>query len=165
MKKVLLLLCMVSLFVGCADEADPEAPIELTKAELLASEESKVWFLFAITPDDDSCPGEEVFLVDNTWTFLADGTFEFDHGTVTEVPDCDDCCGDAINLTGAWEISEDGTEFNMYILYATGDPDNVFPDDENEFFNGTIVSLEENKMIFSQMDEGVEYTIEFRPVE
>lgn len=163
MKKVLILLCIASLFVACADEEIPEEPVELTKAEMLASEESKVWLLFAITPEEDPCAEEEEYMSDNTWTFFADGTFKFDHGTVTESEICQS--SDFINLTGSWEISEDGTEFASYLLSATDNPEDVYPEGEVEYIIGTIVLLEENKFLLSTVFEEITYTYEFRLVE
>jgi hypothetical protein len=159
MKKAILLLFMVSLFIGCADEADPVEPIELTKGELLAGEESKIWVLFATTPEEEDCPEGAAHESDNTWTFFADGTFEFDHGTVTEDPVCQS--SDTKNLTGVWEISEDDMHLEMTISFATDFPEMIFTEDENGYLNSTIVQLDENKLILSEEYEGEISTYEF----
>jgi hypothetical protein len=157
MKNAIFLTVSILVLVSCSKDEDAKP----TNLELLAGTESKEWYLYATSPESETCPTSSVSIVDNTYTFSSDGTFFYDHGTVTEVPGCDNCCGDLVNITGTWEFTNDETNMKIMALYKTGDPDFVL---DIELINGQIDLLESGKLqlSYTNPNTGLEETLEFR---
>jgi len=132
---------------------------------LLSSVNSKSWYLYTSLPEStvSSCKSSSKISLDNTYTFYANGTFEFDHGTVIEDPSCQDegCCSDFINLSGTWKFTNDQTGIVITALNERGYPDHKV---NIELYNGTISELTESSFKISQVDPETKvlHTIEFR---
>ncbi len=138
---------------------------EAEKKELLASTTKKTWQLVATTPESElySCQPLGSVLYDNSWIFHQDGAFEFDHGSVTEDPDCMDagCCTDLINLVGTWQLIENGTKIVLIATHKKGDRSFEI---NQELLKANIDLLNETTFKFSQVDEstGEKKSFEFR---
>jgi hypothetical protein len=102
-------------------------------------------------------------LYDNTWTFFADGSFEFDHGAITQDPDCmeEGCCTDLVNIIGNWSLTENGTMIKVMFLHEKDNPSNTL---NEEFFSAEIDKLDENTLQISLTDKipGEKQSYEFR---
>lgn len=138
---------------------------ESENRSLLTAGSQKIWQLIKSTPQSgfDSCQPMGSVMADNTWTFYTDGAFEFDHGTVTEDPECmyEGCCCDLVNITGTWEFTNDGIGIRIVMLHEKGNPANAF---NEEWYNAQIDFLDESRFQFTEVDAGTgeEYTFEFR---
>ncbi|HEY8937838.1 MAG TPA: hypothetical protein VIM65_21585 [Cyclobacteriaceae bacterium] len=132
---------------------------------LLASASSKSWYIYSTTPETDhpTCLSTHAISIDNTYTFYANGTFEFDHGTVTESPGCtsDECCSDLVNFTGTWKFTNNQNSIVITGLAEKGNPANKF---NLELYNGAISQLDDAVLKFTQRDPetNILHTIEFR---
>jgi hypothetical protein len=95
-----------------------------SRRDLVSGTFNKAWFLFAITPESQTatCKSSSAISRDNTYTFFADGRFAFDHGTITEDPNCtqENCCGDFVNLEGMWEFTNNETGLRVTVLREAG---------------------------------------------
>jgi hypothetical protein len=138
---------------------------ETDKLLTLTSMERKSWSLSSITPINPSnCPTASRSFEDNSYTFFVDGIFEFDHGSITQDPNCnsDDCCGDMPNLIGKWEFLNNETQLRVTALR----PKDVTGDEFEPIvlFYGRIDQLDEDVLKISQVNlkNNVRYTYEFR---
>ncbi|GEM_PF-2815221 len=155
MKKALVFFCVVGLLAGCSN--DDEGNESISNLELLAGKVSKVWNVTSETPVDEECPVDSPRNLDNSWTFFNDGSFLYDHGTVTED---ESECGDLVNLTGTWEFTSNETKLKVIALYETGNPANEFDD---VLFEVDLVELTENQFKLSEIDQDtqIKYVITF----
>lgn len=102
MKKSIVLIFALALFFSC--DKEKEEPV-ISKTDLLTGGSQKTWYMHSASPADELCSSQS----DNTYIFFADGSFEYDHGTVTMGTDNDSECGDLVNLEGTWEFKENET--------------------------------------------------------
>jgi hypothetical protein len=127
---------------------------EAENRNFLASDTKKDWQLVRSTPEPElnSCKPLGSVLYDNTWTFFADGSFEFDHGAITQDPDCmeEGCCTDLVNIIGSWSFTENGTMIKVMFLHEKDNPSNTL---NEEFFSAEIDILDENTLQISLTDK------------
>jgi hypothetical protein len=124
-----------------------------SKTDLLTSGTQKSWNVSAMTPDE-RCSSSS----DDTWTFFADGTFEFSHGTVTE--DKPNNCSDFVNLTGTWTLTNSESTLTVVGSKEKGDAANNF---SVTMLKGTISVLDEEKLVVvTTISPAEQYTIEFK---
>ena len=151
MTKKILIISLILFLSACDKDKDNETPIP-SKTELLTAGSQKDWYIFSSTPESP-CPSS----VDDTWTFFADGQFEFDHGTVTE--DEGEECGDFVNLEGTWEFSSDEKNITIVALRAKGSTEDF--DTPVTIGSGVITELTEGRMVVTSPDGEESY--ELRP--
>ena len=131
----------------------------------LAGQDSKQWSLYASTPDGaiGSCHTSHPVAQDNIYIFHVDGTFQFDHGTITEDPNCKDenCCSDLVNITGKWKFLNNKKRLR---ITAVQDKDSANNKLNIVLFDANIDQLDENVLKISQTDKTTNtlYTFEFR---
>lgn len=144
----LMILTLISIFA--CDRGTTPAP---TKTDFLTSGSQKSWYPFSSTPDD-ACGS----ISDDTWTFFANGTFTYDHGTITE--DVNNNCGDLINLEGSWEFSNNETTLTVTGLREAGaSTDNL----SLTLMQGDVTLLDNDRLVVSTTGpNSVQYIIEFR---
>lgn len=135
-----------------------------SKTEMLAGNKQKNWYIVGKTPDGiKACSLSSPHYQDNTWAFFADGSFEYNHGQLTEDPDClgKDCCSDLVNLVGKWEFTNNEKGLRITSLYEQGKSANTF---SVVLFDAVINQFEEGKLLLSQVDveSGQKYQFEFR---
>ena len=136
MKKNLLILTLLLTILSCEkDEREITPP---SKTELLTNGNQKSWFVFSSSPDD-ACSSS----ADDSWTFFSDGTFEYDHGDVTEG---DDGCGDLINFEGSWTFTNEESDITIVALRATGSTDNMDP---LTVVDGSLTVLTEDRLVIT----------------
>ena len=150
MKKTILILSIMFAIIACDKDEKEQAPTP-SKKELLTGGTHKDWYVYSINPDDRCASG-----VDDTWTFFADGSFAFDHGTITE--DEQGECGDLINFEGTWEFSADETEVTVIARRAAGASEDM--DESITILNGTITTLTADKLVVTFPDNSA--SIELR---
>ena len=132
---------------------------------LLANATNKDCYLYSSTPESstETCRSDHAIASDNTYIFYADGTFKFDHGTITEDEACtnEDCCNDLVNITGKWKFTNNQKKIRITALHETGNESNALT---MVLFNATIDQLDENVLKISQTDSetNIVYTYEFR---
>jgi hypothetical protein len=143
------MLLLVLVTISC--DKDNEKP---SKVKLLTNGSTKSWNITNETPPDDDadCRPDSEFLVDNSWNFSADGSFTFDHGTVTEGTSC----SDLINLTGNWSFEDGGSKLHITLDHATDNPQLVFNDET--FFSLDIKSLTATKLIVTEIGTEITFT-------
>lgn len=162
MKNVILFLCCLIFLVAC--DKDKEALLEEilpSNTGLLAGTQSKTWYMHSQTPEDEDCPLTMAIHSDNTWTFFADGSFEYSNGTIKEEPGCPECCGDLVNIIGTWEFTDEDEGIEIITLGEKDNPENTF---EFKLMWGDFDVLEESKFILRgyEPEEEIEYVTEFR---
>ena len=147
MKKMNLLVVMISLMMACS--SDDEKGAEISNTFLLAGDGSKEWYLAETSGDEsgelEACKVGGAMQSDNTYTFKTDGTILFDHGTITTVESEGDVngCSDLKNYVGEWSFVENETKLSWEILHEQGKPEvdfNLEPDVM------TIVKLTEDEL-------------------
>jgi hypothetical protein len=135
------------------------------RTALLTGTGTKSWYLYARIPEkaNATCKSKHAISSDNTYTFHANGTFEYDHGAVTEDDACegDDCCSDIVNLTGTWKFTRTGKGLRIIALHEKDNPAN---DLGVILFDATLEQLDANVLKISQADpnSNTRYTFEFR---
>lgn len=157
MRKTILSIFTLVIAAACSD--DDKKSFDIT---LLTGPTEKAWYVYAETPEDEDedCRPNSAYSLDNSWIFAKDGSFEYDHGELTEDPECEDgCCSDLINIVGSWETFNNGKGIRIIADHETGNPDNSL---EQTLFEGTIDLLTEDQFKFSQKFEGEKHTLEFR---
>lgn len=146
----LLLIIFGLIFLGaCSDDKEPE----LSKTELLAGTDSKSWFIYSRTPDDEECPATTEMSLDNTYIFFADGTFEYSSGEVTG--DCDNL----VDFIGTWKFTNSEEEIEVTGLQEKDNPENSF---EFTFVDGVFKELSQDKFVLSVPTPDEEFIVEFR---
>jgi len=144
MKRTILIFSLSLLVFACdKDEKEQPAP---SRTELLTGGSQKSWYQFLSTPDDCASSG------DNTWTFFADGTLAYDHGTVTK--DEAGECGDFINFEGTWAFSEEETMITIVALRPTGSTEEIEP---YTIGPGTITTLTNDRLVITTVEGSVEF--------
>ena len=134
-----------------------------SKAELLTGGSQKTWYLTGRSPDgNNSCSSSSPHFQDNNWTFFIDGSLEYNHGQLTEDPGCEDkdCCSDLVNLTGKWELTNNGAGLRITALHEKGNPENAF---SLILFDAALEQLESGRFVMAQNDPetGVKHTFTF----
>jgi hypothetical protein len=121
MIKSFSILACAAIVIACHDDD------KVSKTQLLTDGTSKSWNITATSPepDEESCRPDADHARDNAWTFSNDGSFVYDHGTLTE----GEVCSDARNLTGLWKFTENEANLLITVLYETGNPGNTFDGD------------------------------------
>ena len=142
MKKTILILSIMFAVIACDKDEKEQAPAP-SKKELLTGGTQKDWYIYSISPDDRCASG-----ADDTWTFSADGSLAFDHGTITE--DEQGECGDFINFEGTWEFSSDETEITAIARRAAGAAEDM--DESVTVLDGTITTLTNDRMVITLAD-------------
>ena len=133
-------------------------------AALLTGGNHKAWQLVSHTPEQPgaTCKSSHPIASDNMYTFFADGSFSFDHGSITEDQQCDneDCCSDMVNMIGTWKFANSGKGLVIKVLYEKENPDNKFT---LTLFSATIEQLNENVLRFNVVvsETGVKNVFEF----
>jgi VCBS repeat-containing protein len=150
MKKTTLFFSVLTLFFF-ACEKDSE-PVVLSKTDLLTSGSQKTWYTFSSTPEP-LCSSTH----DDTYTFFADGSFEYDHGIITESDDGE--CGDLINLEGTWKFEENESAITITALRAKGATEDMDP---LTIIQADITELTIGRLVLVSKD-GTSGTLEFRP--
>ena len=162
MSKLFLLMMCLTWF-DYSGESKKDSTEDRTA--LLAGTTQKSWYLVAssLVSPKASCNASAAMSLDNTYTFYANGTFEFDHGTIIDDADCksEDCCSDLVNITGTWQFTNDQTNLVITALHEKNEPDNKFA---FEMYNGAIDQLSDGVLKFSQTDPETNtlYIFEFR---
>jgi hypothetical protein len=107
MKRVLFSLLILVVVFACKDDEKEEK----TKTQLLTNGSSKAWNITDESPldEDPNCRPTAEYILDNSWTFYADGKFTYDHGTVTD----SESCGDLINFFGTWTLTNNESVFTI----------------------------------------------------
>lgn len=148
-----------SLIIGIALFFISAKSSENYKCELLIGE----WYLFETTVQggEETCHASEGVINDNSYIFLADGTFEFRHGVVTEDTQCDDCCHDMVDIVGEWEYNETESTISVTALHEKANAANSM---YATLYNGKLQIVEETRFVLVQMntETGMRYTLEFR---
>ena len=135
------------------------------KKILLTGAGEKSWYLYSTTPENNfgSCSVSSDISKDNSYTFHSNGTFEFDHGQLTEDVGCqgEECCGDFKNMVGTWTFNNFQKGLKVVALHPKDEPDSG---EKVVLFNATIELLEEGVLRISQADPetNTSVTIEFR---
>jgi hypothetical protein len=129
------------------------------KLQFLTNGNSKSWIL--VKSPEAECKQSSKIAEDNLYTFYANGTFEFDHGTLTEDSSCDDCCNDFVNIVGEWKFTGNKKGLRVTTLHEKGNKANA---KTMVIYDATIDQLSEDVLIISQKDKetGTTYTMEFR---
>jgi hypothetical protein len=138
MKKTFLIVSIVLSIFSC-DKDEKEATPPPSKTELLTGGTQKSWSIFSSTPETP-CSSS----TDDRWTFFADGTFEYDHGDVTESDDSE--CGDLINFEGSWAFESAETKISIVALRPTGSDEEVDP---LTVASGTLTELTSDRLIIT----------------
>jgi hypothetical protein len=128
---------------------------------LLTGKSAKLWTLHASTAATD-CPVTNRIHSDNTYTFYSNGTFEFDHGAITEDPNCkENCCSDMVNLIGTWKFRNGKKGIRVWSTGERGNDGNKF---NLVLFDAIIEVLDEQTLRLRQTDPETKAinTIEFR---
>jgi hypothetical protein len=157
-------LILLPGFIFCSSFFSEPLSFSEDKTSLISGATHKQWFLYSKAPDEaGSCISSAPLSRDNTYTFYANGTFEFDHGAITEDATCqgEDCCTDFVNLTGTWRFTNSQKGLRIIALHETGNTANA---QKIVLYNGTIEYLDESVLKFSQSDPStnIKYTFEFR---
>lgn len=132
--------------------------------DFLTNGDYKTWYLAVKTPEEafESCKASSPMSQDNSWIFYVDGTFEFNHGEITET-DCNEegCCTDFVNIIGRWELTNGEAGLKITLLYEKENPDNNISD---VLFDAQIKEITEDILLISQTDPstGTEVMHEFR---
>lgn len=148
MKKAILIISTVFLLFACDKDEKEQTP---SKTDLLTGGSQKSWYVFAVTPDGP-CPSSS----DDTWTFFADGSMAYDHGTVTESQE--GTCGDYINLEGTWEFTNNETEITLVATRAAGATEEMA--EPFTIGNGVVTTLTSDRLVISV--NGDSEIVEFR---
>ena len=155
-----LLLIGLMLWVFGDDKINGSGIVD--NATFLTGGNKKSWYLYSNTPENSGgCKEAEAVSSDNTYTFSSDGSFEFDHGTITEDASCEDCCTDFVNVIGEWKFTKNQKGLQVTILHEKGNKRNA---KKMLMFDASIDQLNEAVLKFSQADKetGTLYAFEFR---
>ena len=135
MKKLILLITVLA-FWGCDKDStgtgDGGDEFLSSKSQLLTNGSSRTWKL------DENLTSYElhVFDYDNRWTFQSDGSYSYDHGTITEDPQ-DPSSKDLINYSGEWLIYDND---NKIMLTAISESTTLTLFDNNfEITNSSLI--------------------------
>lgn len=126
---------------------------------------NKCWYLNLVTPESDqvTCKSSSSIKRDNTYTFFADGRFEFDHGQITEDPNCKDegCCSDWVNIEGTWAFTNNGKGLKIVALRVKGTSTSL---DNEVLFDASIDLLSEEVLRLKVVDPEtkIRHSLEFR---
>lgn len=135
MKKILSVLLICVVVVAC--NKDDESP---SKTNLLTGGTQKGWYVYSITPDEDEdCTSGD----DDTYTFFADGKFQYNHGAIVEAGDCSDLA----NFDGTWAFTNSEGKIVITAVKETGG--DTF-DEPLEIANATITSISADKLVLTQ---------------
>lgn len=152
-RKTILMVLFISLMSCEKEEVAPQnEDLEPSKTQLLTADTQKSWYIVAASPEEP-CGSAS----DDSWIFKSDGTFEFDHGTVTE--DEAGECSDFINLTGTWEFTDSETGLKLFAERGKDDPSVEL---NLTLFDAKITELTDDKLSLSQEHNGTTRTVEFR---
>lgn len=156
------LLLILTYFFGLQPITAETQPA--TNTLLLAGATQKSWYLYSQSPEGAvaSCTAASALSQDNNWIFFANGTMEFDHGTITEDANCqqEDCCMDMINFMGTWTFANGETTLVVNVLHEKNNPSNAL---NSLLFNATITQLTASSFILTMVgEEGAIQTMEFR---
>jgi hypothetical protein len=141
MKKTLLIVSVVLSIFSC-DKDEKELtppPPPPSKTELLTGGTQKSWSVFSSTPEAP-CSSS----ADDKWTFFSNGTFEYDHGDVTESEDSE--CGDLINFEGTWAFESEETKITIIALRPTGSDEEIDP---LTVASGTVTELTSDRFVIT----------------
>jgi hypothetical protein len=132
--------------------------INTSAVQLLTSGSEKNW---TIDLEASSFGCQNVSVVeDNIYSFHADGTFEFNHGLVTEDPNCEDCCGDMKNLIGTWKLSNNERHLKVRISKLK-DSDSEEETEGFTLFDADIESLSEDRLVILQENPKTKQRVRF----
>ena len=134
MNKSILLIFALTLFFACNDEKDDPAR---SKTELLTGGNLKSWYLFSSTPEEPCSSA-----IDDSWIFFSNGSFEYNHGVVTE--DETGECGDLVNIEGTWEFENNETTLTIIALREKGSTSNSTP---LTLLQGEINVLDDGRLV------------------
>jgi hypothetical protein len=120
---------------------------------LLTNNSQKSWVISSIS-SGSACSSSS----DDSWIFFANGTFEYNHGTVTE--DATNECSDFVNYVGTWEFTNNEAGLRIKALHEKGNASNAI---EMTIMDATIVVLDESQLKVTQADPsgGGSVTIQF----
>ena len=137
--------------VALSCDKDDEKP---SKTQLLTNGSTKSWNVTAESPadEDEDCRPSSAHNADNSWNFSKDGSFTYDHGTLTEGTQC----SDLINLTGNWSFQENGSRLLITISQATDNPSLTF--DNETLLSAEIKSLSATSMTLVMNGQEATYT-------
>lgn len=151
MRKLTYVLAALTLLVfSCKDDKE-SGP---SNTDLLTNGSSKSWNVTSESPEDseEGCRPSSERVKDNTWIFNSDGTFTFDHGTITE----SGTCGDFVNLSGTWTFknSEKGLVLIALKNTSTGE---IF-DDPEPLFDAEIAKLTKDELTLKDPTDNYQMT-------
>jgi hypothetical protein len=148
--KMILLIFLLTAFAAPSMELEHNI---LSKTTLLTNNTQQPWYVSSMTPDE-RCGSSS----DDQWIFFADGTFEFNHGTVTE--DKPNECSDFVNFTGTWTLTNNESILTVVGTKEKGNASNNF---SVTMLNGTISVLDEQRLVVvTTISPTEQYTIEFK---
>lgn len=151
--KIALALLM-SAAVACSKDDEKK----ISKEELLTANSSKSWNVTYATFDkdepDESCKSVNVSTADNAWIFKSKGVFEFNNGTLTEVPECPECqCSDFANLTGTWKLFSNEDSLSVVATGRIEDNGDITDFADIEILRYKLKSLTATEMVFGGTTE------------
>jgi hypothetical protein len=147
-KMTLLILTLISIF-ACDNEESTPAP---SNSDFLTSGSQKSWYIFSGTP------GSPCGSASDSWTFFANGTFTYNHGTITD--DATNPCGDLVNLEGTWQFSSDETTITVIALREAGSNTNNL---SLTLMEDKITTLDNDRLVVNSTgSNNIQYTTEFR---
>ena len=148
MKKSFVVLTLIVLMLACKDEE------KISRLQLLTNGSTKSWNVTAESPESSeiSCRPDTDFASDNSWAFSSDGTFKYDHGTLTE----GEVCSDMRNLTGNWKFTESESNLLITLLYETGNPSYTF--DGDTLFLTSIETLTTSTLTLKQDGQSLTFS-------
>ena len=149
--KNLNFVILLSFVVLLACEKDSDTP-KPSKTELLTSGSQKSWYIASLTPD-----GVCASASDDSWIFFGNGTFEYNHGQIQEVPGSS--CSDFVNIEGTWTFGNNESTLTVVAVKEKGSTTN---DLNMTLMQGTLSSLDKDKMILTGSHNNESYTVEFR---
>ena len=124
-----------------------------SKTTLLTKGTQKSWRISSITPDE-SCSSSS----DDQWIFFANGSFEFNHGVITD--DKTNECSDMVNIIGTWEFANNESKLKINALHEKGNTANAVT---MTILDASILVLNDDQLKLLQTDpaSGATATIEF----
>ena len=147
---VVLIYFLVLVNDGISESISPI----LSRKDMLTGGSHQSWQIYSITPDQ-RCKSS----TDDSWIFFADGTFEFDHGSITENET--NKCSDLVNIVGKWELLDNESTLKVVAAHEKGNTENTFT---TILIEGKITELNNEKLLINIFDATSQrhYAYEFR---
>ena len=134
MKKLILLVAMVSLVAACNKKDDPTPQ---TPDQLLI----RTWVLQSLTSTDPDYQESGQMLLGSSWTFGADNTYQLQTSVA----------GFELTFSGSWSMSDDGKTLTVTTDY----------DGTPLTSTMTIKTLSQTELLLEESDNGMTNTFTF----